>query len=44
MARYQRDQVIPAMNRMRETADALETLTERRCWPFPTYSELLFEA
>ncbi|MBR3017029.1 MAG: glutamine synthetase III [Clostridia bacterium] len=43
-ARYQRDRVLRAMNRVRADADELETLVERKAWPFPTYSELLFEA
>ena len=37
-----RDTIIPAMNDAREAADTLETLVDRRFWPFPTYSELLF--
>ncbi len=37
-----RDEVIPAMNRLREQADHLETLTDDDYWPLPKYRELLF--
>ena len=41
-ARYMHDTVLPAMSLLRETADALECLTDRSFWPFPAYDELLF--
>ena len=41
-ARGYRDQVIPAMDRLRERADLLETLTDDAYWPLPKYGELLF--
>ena len=41
-ARYYHDSVIPGMNALRSEADALETLTEKSSWPYPTYSDLLF--
>ncbi len=41
-ARYMHDTVLPAMSDLRTSADALEQLTERSYWPFPTYNELLF--
>ena len=41
-AAYMRDIVIPAMSDLRHTADRLEQLTDRSCWPFPTYDQLLF--
>ncbi len=41
-ARYMKDVVRPAMERMRDCADRLEMITERKAWPFPTYDELLF--
>ena len=41
-ARYMHDTVLPAMADLRASADALEQLTERSYWPFPTYNELLF--
>ena len=34
--------VIPCMNSVRSAADALETLTDKAYWPYPTYSDLLF--
>ena len=37
-----RDEVIPAMNRLREHADQLETMTDDDYWPLPKYRELLF--
>ena len=42
MARYCRDSVIPAMNKLRITADMLEMIVGEKYWPFPTYSDLLF--
>ena len=41
-ARYYHDRVIPGMNAIRSAADALETMTEKKYWPYPTYSDLLF--
>ena len=37
-----RDTVIPAMERLREQADQLETMTDDSYWPLPKYRELLF--
>ncbi|MDR2504537.1 MAG: glutamine synthetase III [Oscillospiraceae bacterium] len=34
--------VFPAMQALRETADALELVTAKRYWPFPTYGDMLF--
>ena len=41
-ARYYHDTVIPGMQAIRSAADMLETLTDKRCWPYPTYSDLLY--
>ena len=41
-ARYEATVVLPAMNAVREAADRLEPLVAEDCWPFPTYSDLLF--
>ena len=41
-AKYYHDQVIPAMGRLRAEADALETMTDKSFWPYPTYSDLLY--
>ena len=37
-----RDEVLPAMAALRATVDEAETQTAGRCWPYPTYGELLF--
>jgi glutamine synthetase len=41
-ARYMRDKVVPAMNKLRETGDEIEVLTPHEIWPLPTYREMLF--
>ena len=41
-ADYYHDVIIPAMNTLRSEADILETLTDKSYWPYPTYSDLLF--
>lgn len=38
-----KDVMVPAMKKLREPADALEKLVDKNYWPFPTYSELLFQ-
>lgn len=42
IADYYVNTVIPAMNKVREISDAMETITAREYWPFPSYGELLF--
>ncbi len=37
-----KDLVIPAMAEVRSAADALELLTSKKHWPFPTYGDLLY--
>lgn len=37
-----RDQVIPAMDVVREAADGLEMIVDAEMWPLPTYAEMLF--
>ncbi len=37
-----RDELLPAMECLRGIADEAEKVTPRELWPFPTYSELLF--
>ncbi len=37
-----RDEIIPTMSAVRSVADELESLVGEEYWPFPTYSELLF--
>ena len=41
-AMYFHDIIIPGMNNLREDADTLEMLTDKSCWPYPTYSDLLY--
>ena len=41
-ALYFRSKVIPTMDTLRSHADALEELTDKAFWPYPTYSDLLF--
>ncbi|HET9123974.1 MAG TPA: glutamine synthetase III, partial [Solirubrobacteraceae bacterium] len=41
-ADYQRDVTIPAMNGVRDAADALEKVVTDDLWPLPKYSEILF--
>ena len=41
-AKAYRDKVVPAMNKLREQADQLETMTDDDYWPLPKYRELLF--
>jgi len=41
-AKYFRDKVIPGMNVLRESGDALEALVPQDMWPLPTYREMLF--
>jgi glutamine synthetase len=41
-AKYFRDKVIPAMNALRDSGDALEGLVPQDVWPLPTYREMLF--
>ena len=37
-----RDTVLPKMGELRLACDEAETLTAKKYWPFPTYSDLLF--
>ena len=41
-AAYFHESIIPAMDAVRSDADALEELTDKSYWPFPTYSDLLY--
>jgi glutamine synthetase len=41
-AEFIRDNVIPAMNAVREVADKLEKIVADDLWPLPKYSEVLF--
>ncbi len=37
-----REKVVPAMASLRDYADSLELIVDRKKWPFPTYEDLLF--
>lgn len=37
-----RDEVLPAMENLRSSVDELETVTDAKLWPYPSYGELLF--
>ena len=41
-AKYMRDAVLPAMNKVRTLGDKLETVVADDYWPLPTYREMLF--
>ena len=41
-ASYMHDMILPLMTELRVHADALERITDKGSWPFPTYDELLF--
>src|SRR5579859_462685 len=41
-AAYYRDKIVPAMLKVRESADALELLVDDQLWPLPKYREMLF--
>ena len=37
-----RDTVIPAMNALRAAVDDMETVCSKKCWPVPSYNDMLF--
>lgn len=41
-AKTYRDKVVPAMQKIREVADGLETMVDDAEWPLPKYREMLF--
>jgi glutamine synthetase len=41
-AKTYRDKVVPAMGKLREIADGLETMVDDAEWPLPKYREILF--
>jgi len=36
-----RDEIIPAMNNLRKACDSIEPMVDKKCWPMPTYTEIL---
>ena len=43
LAFYYKDTVVPAMDALRAPCDRLETIVDKKAWPFPTYEDMLFE-
>lgn len=41
-ARYHSNVLLPAMNQLRECADAIEVMIDDELWPLPTFHEMLF--
>ncbi len=41
-AEYYAYKILPAQEELRSAADALEAVTARELWPFPSYSEILY--
>ena len=37
-----RDELLPAMKKLREDGDAAEMLTSKKYWPLPNYGLLMF--
>ncbi len=37
-----RDNVLPAMEKLRKDADAMETICSKEYWPLPSYNDILF--
>ena len=42
-SRYFHESVVPAMAALRTPVDKLEVLVDKKVWPMPSYSDLLFE-
>jgi len=42
-ARAYHDKVMPAMVELRTPIDALEMIVDKKCWPFPSYGDMLYE-
>ncbi len=43
LAEFNKDIIIPLMQELRSSVDALEENTAAQLWPFPTYADLLFK-
>ena len=42
LAVHYRDEILPAMSKLRGAVDELETIVSAKYWPMPTYGDLLF--
>ena len=41
-AKFYREEVLPAINKVRDTADEIEGIIDDEAWPLPKYREMLF--
>jgi len=41
-AKFYRDKIFAAMSELRVIVDELETVTAKKCWPLPSYAEMLY--
>ena len=39
---YYRDKVLPTMEALRASVDAMESICAKECWPVPSYNDMLF--
>ena len=39
---FYKDKVIPKMDALRKSVDAMEVLCDRAAWPMPTYGDITF--
>lgn len=39
---FSRDNILAAMTELRSYVDEMETITDRRCWPLPSYGDMLY--
>ena len=42
LAHFSRNEILPAMEEVRRSADELELIVGQKSWPYPTYGEMLF--
>ena len=42
MAEVYKTSIIEDMTRLRATVDAMETLSDGKYWPYPSYGDILF--
>ncbi len=42
LAMHCKDNLLPLMEKIRISCDSLEEITSSKCWPYPTYGDLLF--
>ncbi len=42
LAFFSKDNILVSMNNLRKTADMLETITDKKYWPFPSTGDIIF--